>query len=187
VILIRQGNRLLESVHLREKSTTELVGFVGRAISAYQPSAVFIDEVGIGAGVVDQLRDLGHHVIGVNAGESASEPTKYRNLRAEMWDKMRQWLQDTGMLPDDPELCAQLTGLEYGYTVHEQLQLERKEDMKARGLASPDRGDALALTFARPVTMQARTQARQGQQAQLDYNPLTYDRPRVGAGRDWTP
>ena len=187
VILIRQGHRILEQVTLREKRTTELVGFVAKAITTYQPSAVFIDEVGIGAGVVDQLQALGHAVLGVNAGESASEPTKYRNLRAEMWDKMRQWLTDTGILPDDPELCAQLTGLEYGYTVSEQLQLERKEDMKARGLASPDRGDALALTFARPVTMQARTERRAGQQARLEYDILQYDRPRVGAGRDWSP
>jgi hypothetical protein len=190
VILIRQGNRILEKAIYRQKSTTEVAGLVARAISVYQPSAVFVDVVGIGAGVVDQLRALGHGVIGVNAGESASEPQRFRNLRAEMWSKMRDWLRDSGCLdPHDTELAAQLMGIEYGYDASERLQLERKEDLKARGMASPDIADSLALTFARPVTMDARTERRQGQQAHMDWNPLTYDqRPRAQQARtDWDP
>ena len=72
------------------------------------------------------------------------------NKRAEMWASMREWLK-TGAIPDDPEIAADLCGVEYGYNAANAIQLERKEDMKKRGVASPDIGDALALTFAYPV------------------------------------
>jgi phage terminase large subunit len=111
-----------------------------------------------------------------------------------MWSKLRDWLRDSGCLdPQDSELAAQLMSLEYGYDVSERLQLERKEDMKARGLASPDIGDALALTFARPVTMQARSHPRMPQLADTDWNPLTYDQSsrrrgsQLAHGIDWDP
>jgi hypothetical protein len=71
-----------------------------------------------------------------------------------MWAKMRQWLADRGAIPgDDRELAADLSGPQYGFDARNRLQLERKQDMKARGLASPDAADALALTFARPVAL----------------------------------
>jgi hypothetical protein len=194
VILVRQGNRLLETAVYRQKSTTEVAGLVAHAITSYEPSAVFVDQVGIGSGVVDQLQALGHRVIGVNAGESASEPTRFRNLRAEMWSKLRDWLRESGCLdPQDIELAAQLMGLEYGYDISERLQLEKKEDLKSRGLASPDIADALALTFARPVTMQARSQPRVPQIAHgVDWSPLS-DPPgrrrgsQFGHGVNWNP
>ena len=68
-----------------------------------------------------------------------------------MWGNVKDWLNAGGALPDDPELRADLIGVEYGYTATGKIQLEKKEDMKKRGLASPDIGDALALTFAHPV------------------------------------
>jgi len=66
-----------------------------------------------------------------------------------MWGNLRDWLKAGGALP--PELRSDLTGLEYGYSAKGEIQLERKEDVKRRGLASPGIGDALALTFAQPV------------------------------------
>jgi len=71
----------------------------------------------------------------------------YANKRAEMWGEMRAWLKH-GAIPDDAELAQDLGGPEYGFNGRDQIQLERKEDMKKRGLASPDMADALALTFA---------------------------------------
>ena len=64
---------------------------------------------------------------------------------------MREWLEAGGCIPDDDELATDLTGVEYCYTPSQQLQLEKKEDMKKRGLSSPDNADALALTFAMKV------------------------------------
>jgi len=120
--------------------------------------AVFVDEGGYGAGVVDRLRQLGvPFVFGVNFagkpeswGADGAKP-RYANKRAEIWGNMREWLE-SGCLPDDAELSADLTGIEYGYDAKGAILLEKKEDMKKRGLASPDLGDALALTFAFPMT-----------------------------------
>lgn len=72
------------------------------------------------------------------------------NKAAEMWASMRAWLR-IGSIPDDPELMAELTGREYGFDLHNAIRLEKKEDMKKRGLSSPDNADGLALTFAYPV------------------------------------
>ena len=74
-----------------------------------------------------------------------------RRWQAEMWGALRAWLR-TGAIADDAELKADLTGPEYGYNVRDEIQLEAKDDMKARGLASPDTGDALAPTFAWPLS-----------------------------------
>ena len=99
----------------------------------------------------------------------------YANKRAEMWGAMRAWLAG-GMIPDDRELLADLTGVEYGYALREgrdAIILEKKEDMKKRGLASPDLADALALTFAYPVAASDhRWQLTGKPRHQHEYNPF---------------
>jgi hypothetical protein len=67
-----------------------------------------------------------------------------------MWGFLKDWCR-FGSLPDDRELKGDLTGVEYGYDRSDAILLERKDDMRRRGVASPDDGDALALTFAYPV------------------------------------
>lgn len=70
-----------------------------------------------------------------------------------MWSTMRDWLKG-GCIENARELLADLTGVEYGFVLKDgkdTIQLEKKSDMKKRGLASPDNGDALALTFAQPM------------------------------------
>lgn len=111
---------------------------------------VFVDGGGVGGGVVDRLRQIGVDVIEVQFGGASRDPRKYLNRRAEIWGAMRDWLA-VGCLPKDETLATDLTSVEYQFNVRDQIQLERKEDMKKRGLASPDDGDALALTFAEPV------------------------------------
>lgn len=111
---------------------------------------VFVDGGGVGGGVVDRLRQLGVDVIEVQFGGAARDARKYLNRRAEIWGAMRDWLA-VGCIEKDETLATDLTSVEYQFTLKDQIQLERKEDMKKRGLASPDDGDALALTFAEPV------------------------------------
>ena len=111
---------------------------------------VFVDGGGVGGGVVDRLRQMDHDVIEVQFGGKADDQRKYLNKRAEMWGRMKEWL-DIGSLPRGEVLATDLTNVEYQFTKADQIQLEKKESMKARGLASPDHGDALALTFAFPV------------------------------------
>ncbi|MEI7876063.1 MAG: terminase [Alphaproteobacteria bacterium] len=135
-----------------------LAARVAERAAAEGVRAVFVDEGGIGAGVVDRLRQLGvPFVFGVHFGgkpetwDAEGAKPKYANKRAEMWGNMKAWLAQAS-LPEDPELRADLTGCEYGYDGSQAIQLEKKADMKKRGLASPDIGDALALTFALPIT-----------------------------------
>lgn len=139
----------------RGLDTMQVAARVAEAYTQHRPAAIFVDEGGLGAGVVDRLRQLSVPVTGVNFGgkpdrAQTDDGIKVRNKRAEMWAFMRAWLKG-GMVPDDHELAADLTGVEYGFDENQAIQLEKKEHMKKRGLASPDLGDALALTFAYPV------------------------------------
>lgn len=141
-------------LRFREMDTMQLaarvVEHVGNLRLAGYRVVVFVDGGGVGGGVVDRLRQLEIDVIEVQFGGKPADPKKYANKRAEMWGRMKDWLP-TGCLDKDEQLATDLTGVEYGFTPGDQIQLERKEDMKKRGLASPDDGDALAVTFAEPV------------------------------------
>lgn len=138
----------------RELDTMQLASRVAehvlhlRTLGLY--AVVFVDGGGVGGGVVDRLRQMDHDVIEVQFGGKADDPRKYFNKRAEMWGRAKDWLT-IGSLPKGETMATDLTGVEYQFTPSDQIQLESKEHMKARGLASPDHGDALALTFAYPV------------------------------------
>lgn len=107
-----------------------------------------VDTGGVGASPVDWLRHNNYNVNAINFGSEPTNKERYKNLRAEMWGRMREWLEQGGCIADDQDLITDLTAVEYTYTPTNQLLLEKKEDMKKRGLASPDDADALALTFA---------------------------------------
>lgn len=159
-IWFRRGRdaRTVPAIKLRVGDLMVLSGKVAEQAIQHRAGAIFIDEGGIGAGVVDRVRQMlqGHLVVGVNFGGRADRYTLgdgmplTANKAAEMWASMRAWLK-TGAIPDDPELMAELTGREYGFDLHNAIRLEKKEDMKKRGLSSPDNADGLALTFAYPV------------------------------------
>lgn len=150
----RQGRKAFPILTFKELDTMQLAGKVVNLINDFDPVKVFIDETGVGAGVVDRLRELGYGriVVGVNFGSKALDTLRYSNKRAEMWGLMNEWL-DTGCLEYDEELQQDLVAPTYNFNSQGQLVLESKKDMKKRGLASPDSGDALALTFAEPVRM----------------------------------
>jgi hypothetical protein len=158
VIYIRKGRdgRTHEPLVYRGLDTMQLASRVAEQFSYYHADAVFIDGGGVGGGVVDRCRQLNVPCFEVQFGgkpdrpDVSAESAKYSNKRAEIWGLMREWLS-VGAIPDDAELRAALIGPQYGYNGRDEIQLERKEDMKRRGQASPDLGDALALTFAWPV------------------------------------
>jgi hypothetical protein len=160
VIWFRKGRdaRSITPIRLRGASTVELAGKVSEAFHRYRVDGIFVDGGGVGGGVVDQLRALHISVFDINFGSRAEgygftqgvEGERYANKRAEMWGLMRGWLKH-GAIPNDPDLKAQLVGPLYTYTIKNEIQLEKKEDMMRRGLDSPDLADALALTFALPV------------------------------------
>ena len=171
VITKRQGLRCIEQRILRNIDTMTLAGMVAEESVAWDADAVFVDGVGVGAGVVDRLRQLGVSVIDAQAGARAITPSKYANRRAEMWSKMRDWLVSAS-IPHERELVDDLTGIEYGFTSSGAIQLEKKEDMKRRGLSSPDRADSLALTFYSPVV--ERSAYREVGRREEEYDPLAW-------------
>jgi hypothetical protein len=158
VICRRQGTKTWPFERHRITDLMLLASVVAAAIKDFEPDAVFVDVSGMGWGVYDRLRQLGHGEIlhAVQVGEKAVKDKLYYNKRAEIGDGAKQWLMHGGCLEDDRETEADLIGIEYGYDARERLQLERKEDMKERGLASPDNLDALALTFTTHVTPKPR-------------------------------
>jgi hypothetical protein len=114
-----------------------------------RPEEILVDAVGVGGGLVDRLNELGLPVRGVNSSESPSMGATFLNLRAELWTKMKDWLESRETsLPDEPDLISELVAPRYEFTSTGRMKLESKDQMKRRGLPSPDMADALSMTFA---------------------------------------
>ena len=148
VILRRRGMVVEDIQAYRGLDTMKLAGHVANAIQSHKPAAVMIDEVGIGAGVVDRLREQGYHVRGVNVGIAAQDSEHYANLRAEgYWDLHNLFLRGDVTIPHDSELVGQLAGLRYTFNSLGRVVMESKEEIRRRGGASPDKADAMMLAF----------------------------------------
>ncbi len=151
--------------------------------------AIFVDETGVGGGVLDRIRQLGYAATGVNNGSKSDWPVVngagtgilVANKGAELWCRMKEWLLAGGALPNDNILRQQLASRRYGYNSNNEIALEKKSEMKARGLTSSDRGDALSLTFSYPVSsrMSDGSLASRTGKAVREYNPLA----ETAAGR----
>jgi hypothetical protein len=151
IIVARRGRELLEIRRFRGDDTMTVVGHVIEAIEDHRPTLVVVDEGGLGAGVLDRLTEQRYKMVrGVNFGWKAKNPVMYQNKRAELWGGMRQWLKTASLKPDRV-LKKDLTGPRTRPDSSGAIALETKEQMKKRGLASPDAADALACTFAFPV------------------------------------
>jgi len=160
VILVRQGRKVLWKKEYMGLNNIQLAARVSEAWRNEGSSAtIFVDEVGTGSGVLDSLTTMGYPAIGINAGSRAENDKLFFNKRAEMWWRMAEWIRSGADIPDDSLLCDQLTALEYSYDPKERVKMESKDDMKERvpEIGSPDRAEALALTFGEivsPVNMQ---------------------------------
>lgn len=154
VIAFRQGRdaRSIPWQKFKGIDTVQLASIVAELAGKHNPQAIFVDGNGVGGGVVDNLKAWGYRVIEVQAGSSPTDQDTYYNKRVEMWGRMREWLM-TGAIPqNDTDLITDLISPEYTYhPTSNKLQLEGKDHMKQRGLASPDSAEALAMTFAQPV------------------------------------
>jgi hypothetical protein len=155
-IVDRQGRRAGSrcDVTLDTRDLMQVVGRVAHEIECLDPDAVFVDGTGIGAGVYDRLKELGHKKIHlVNFGGKPHSGDRYANKRAEMWADMAAWLGDGGGadIPDRDEWQASLCAPGYAFDSSSRLQMEAKDKIRGRVGFSPDVGDALALTFAESV------------------------------------
>ncbi len=157
----RQGRTVLDIKRYAKLDTTAVAGLVREAMRNEQvPVArVFLDASGVGGGVYDTLRNLmlspleTERLVPIDFGSGAINKHKFDNRRVEMWSAMRDWLLNTAVpvyLPEMRELVSDLSAPRKKFKDSKML-LESKEDMRGRGVKSPDIGDALALTFAYPV------------------------------------
>ena len=183
VILTRQGRKVLEIIKLRDKRGHDIARKVFETSRRHGADALFIDGGGVGASTCDALHAMGVRHVEVGFGERAdnNDDNGFANRRAEMWGRMKSWLERAD-IPNDPELIADLGGPEYSYDSRMRVVLEKKADMKARGLASPDVGDALAVTFAEAVQGRAQVMPFADEHYSDSHLPVGHD--RFGVGHD---
>ena len=171
VFCFRRGRYCLRFDCFKGLDNVEVANRATFYIKEYKPAKIFVDAGGVGGGVVDILNDRGFKKIvqPVMFGSKAFASERYHNRRAEMWDEMRNWLasEQEVSIPDDEALCAELCAISKKYDSQGRLQLEDKDELKKRLGRSPDKADALALTFAAPVYEQT-------QNTDFAYNNFEY-------------
>src|SRR5690606_34450684 len=154
VFVWRQGPKILKIEKFQGQDLQVTARYVMGALEdkALPVSACFVDEIGYGAAIVDLCKHAGFDVIGVNSSYKSAKPRLHANTRVDLWAEMKAWVRTADIPDNDEQLFNDLTGPEYHYRDKSNLlALERKEDMKRRGLDSPDVADALALTFFAPA------------------------------------
>jgi hypothetical protein len=172
-------------------STDRLVDKILDFCSQQRVELILIDGTGVGGGVVDMCRRHNLPVEDVQFASRAerTDQTKFANKRAEMWGNLRDALPYLA-IPPSSELRDQLIGPEFDYNLRGEIQLEKKSDMKKRGLASPDIADALALTYARTVFPRADLDWLNSGQGNVvsDYSPIEeFEREQTMPGRYYAP
>jgi phage terminase large subunit len=163
----RSGNTVADPVKWwRGKDTMQVAGLVKLEYEAakVKPEAICVDVIGLGAGVVDRMKELGLPVIGINVAESPSVQDRYERLRDELWFRVRDWFaaRDVRIVQDDA-LAAELTLPTFTIRSSGKIKVEGKDDLKRRGVTSPDLADAFCLTFA------------DGLAPGMKWKPLSYD------------
>lgn len=151
-ILVRKGDEIPEIKRFRGLDGPDVVGQVALMADHHRPDKIFVDANGLGGPICDYLQKLNWPVFPVQAGGKSFYPDRYGNKRVEMWATMKDWVTQFGVLPDDRELIDDLVAPTYHFDASNRMMLEKKDDMKSRGLPSPDSGDALAMTFAFPIS-----------------------------------
>jgi hypothetical protein len=153
VLCKRQSN----VVHTLERwRNLDLMQLTGAVVSQYEacdhksrPTEILVDSIGLGAGVVDRLRELNLPARGINVSESPAMGGTYLNLRAELWHKAKAWLEKRDCkIPNNEDLIGELATVRYTFTSNGKIKIESKDDIRRRGLKSPDMADAFVLTFA---------------------------------------
>jgi len=150
VLAVRRGNKVEIVAAFREADTMKTIG---RLIQLFRQQKLTADQIsgdagGLGLPIIDRLTESGWEIQRVNNGSPASKPEAYCNLSAECWFEARSKIEKREIiLPNDPELIAQLTSRRGWPDSKGRLQLESKADMRGRGLPSPDRADAVLGTM----------------------------------------
>jgi hypothetical protein len=159
-LAVRQGPVLL---HLESHSQRDTMWTAGRCIEIrreWKAAKIKVDDIGIGGGVTDRLKEQGEPVVAINAGEKPSDPERYPDLRSELWfmiaERAKEGRLDTSHVPERQRalLEAQLTSPKYTIDSHGRRVVEKKSETKKRLGRSPDDADAVILAFAPAIERQ---------------------------------
>lgn len=153
VILVRHMNKVIRKEVFSNQDLMQTCGHVIRVAKEehVKPQNINIDVIGVGGGIVDRLKEQGWQVSPINVAESPKDQEHYVNLRAELYFILKDWIK-TASIPKDDDYY-EMANVKYKFNSQGKLQLESKDDMKKRGLPSPDVADALVLSLANPQTM----------------------------------
>lgn len=157
----RRTNALMEPIKCwRGKDTMQVAGLIkhewDETIKPLRPSEILVDVIGIGAGVVDRLFELGLPVRGINVAERPSSGDDYLRMRDQLWWEGRKWFEKRDVvICDDKELIAELQGSTYTFSSAGKIIIESKDEMKKRIGRSPDLADAFLLTMAAGIGVPA--------------------------------
>jgi len=150
VLILRHGPRARIHSAKGKQSTTRTAGLITKAMRDTAADVANVDGVGVGGGVVDMLRENGIPVNDLNGGAAPQDKERFKDARAEwFWHLRERFRTDSiDIDPDDDELAAQLTSMRWDIDSKGRIVVESKDDMRARGVDSPDRADGLAYAFA---------------------------------------
>jgi hypothetical protein len=149
VLCKRRGNVVLEFKTWQGLDLMQLTGAIVNEAKLDKPAEICVDSIGLGSGVADRLRELGHVVRDVNVSEASAMNQQAAKLRDELWLAVKEWLNARACrLPKMDELRQELVAPTYTFTSNGKIKVEGKAEMKRRGLRSPDLADSLGLTFA---------------------------------------
>lgn len=156
-IVMRQGYSMKSLASIpKNDDDWRMAQLIAQFEDEYKADAVFID-MGYGTGIYSIGKQLGRKWRLIEFGGKSNDPV-YLNMRAYMWGQMKEWLREGGSIPpNDQALYDDIVGPEAIIDKNGRIQLESKKDMKDRGLPSPNKGDALALTFAARVVKKSET------------------------------
>jgi hypothetical protein len=160
-LVIRQGNVIKYMEEWRDRDTMWTASHVEQLYLEGKFDVIYVDVIGVGGGVVDRLKQLGVPVVAVNVAESSSSKKEYFRLRDEIWYRTKLFFEEKTCGVDEElvskedfdELTDELCMVQYDFSkVNGSLKIEAKSDMKKRGVASPNRADALTYTFVNEIT-----------------------------------
>ena len=147
VVARRQGDFAEMIYKTQGKDLMAIAGWLGRYCEDNKVDTLVIDDTGLGGGVTDRLREVGTgstKLVAFKGGEKAKAEKRFANKVTESWWAMRDWVMESGKLPDDNDLIGQVTSRRYTIQSDKRLMLESKDKMPK----SPDEADALSMTFA---------------------------------------
>jgi hypothetical protein len=180
VLTVYQPDRVKKIKTIQNRSTMDAVNLVvSEAISAgAKLMQVTVDDTGLGGGVVDRLRELGYPILAVNFSQKPTDPMHFRAIRDEIfWNLRELFRSDEIIIPHNDALMAQLSAIKYKINPRNgRIEIENKEDMRKRGLISPDEADSLAIAVwgARRMKSSMRFRRMSGTSNSSEYADQVY-------------